>query len=226
MSTDTKITIDGYTAGKTYTITYLKYDDAATTTGGKNYYRHIYLRGYTKARYNTLRPVTVKTTMKLVFDICGWENVTEPTVPDTGQSEIVLIPEKTTYYVEIWTNRSISWTFTDYTTDSTKWQTGFPVSTDFTNASLYTAGEPQCDIVGYSLWIKDSGGNYLAYSAELNTETEASMASKRADHYGDYKKSLRTWDESTRTFTIDTADNTTQLGTETFYILMTTRGNK
>lgn len=49
------------------------------------------------------------------------------------------------------------------------------------------------------------------------------MASYRA---GDYKKSLRTWDEPTRTFTIDTADNTTSLGTETFYILMTTRGNK
>ena len=84
MSTDSRITIDGYAAGKTYTITYLKYDPAASTTGEKNYYEHIYLRGYTKARYNTLRPVTIKTTMKLVFDICGWENVTEPIVPDAG----------------------------------------------------------------------------------------------------------------------------------------------
>lgn len=168
MSTDSRITIDGYSAGKTYTITYLKYDPSATTTGAKNYYEHIYVRGYTKARYNTLRPVTIKTTMKLVFDICGWENVTEPTVATSGNSDIstfimkqaddgiiseirqhnlakllnniVLIPNPTTYFVEVGTNRSITWTFTDYTTDSTVWATDFPVSTDFANASLYAAG--------------------------------------------------------------------------------------
>jgi hypothetical protein len=37
---------------------------------------------------------------------------------------------------------------------------------------------------------------------------------------------LRTWDESTRTFLIDTAETTTFLGTETLYIKVTTKGSR
>jgi len=35
---------------------------------------------------------------------------------------------------------------------------------------------------------------------------------------------LRTYDESTRTYTIDTADDTSKLGTETFYVEVLTYG--
>jgi hypothetical protein len=35
-----------------------------------------------------------------------------------------------------------------------------------------------------------------------------------------------TWDESTRTFLIDTAEETSKLGEETFYIKITTRGGR
>lgn len=156
--------------------------------------------------------------MKLVFDICGWESVIDPTVPDIVGGNITLIPPATTYYVEVGTNRSHTITFTDYTTDSTVWAVGAPLSSEFSTASQYAAGEPQCDIVSYTLWQKDSAGNYVSYAAELNSRTSNSDILT-------YKKSLRSWTESSRTFTIDTADNTTRLGTETFYIKALTRGN-
>jgi hypothetical protein len=64
-----------------------------------------------------------------------------------------------------------------------------------------------------SYTLSSSGTSEVAYAAEVNTAAT-------------YKKLLRTWDETSRTFLIDTADDTTQVGTETFYIVITTRGNR
>ena len=156
--------------------------------------------------------------MKLVFDICGWESVIDPTVPDTLGGVVTLIPPVSIYYVEVGVNRSNTITFTDYTTDSTVWAVGAPLSAEFSTASQYAAGEPQCDIVSYTLWKKDTAGNYVSYAAEINSRTPHTEVLT-------YKKSLRTWTEPTRTFTIDTADNTTKLGSEVFYVKALTRGN-
>jgi hypothetical protein len=42
----------------------------------------------------------------------------------------------------------------------------------------------------------------------------------------EYKKLLRAWDPATRTLEFDTADETSKLGSETFHILIKTRGNR
>jgi hypothetical protein len=73
------------------------------------------------------------------------------------------------------------------------------------------SGTKQCDVTGYQL--SSSGTSSVTYTAEENT---ASV----------YKKLLRSFDDQTRTFLIDTADDTSKLGTETFWIEIKTRGKR
>ena len=56
------------------------------------------------------------------------------------------------------------------------------------------------------------------YLPQLNTIADDSTKT--------YHKSLRSWDESKRSFLIDTADRTAKLTTETFYVKVTSRGNR
>lgn len=110
------------------------------------------------------------------------------TAADSGDN----IPATRTLRVESGTTRSKEYTIGPYSTTSTKYP------------SWHTdAGKEICPITQWRL--SSTTGSFTAYAAALNTASS-------------YVQLLRSWDVATQKFLIDTADDTSQLGTETFYI--------
>jgi len=144
-----RLKIDGYDEGKSYQLTVSLYNGLHAKN---NYYNKYKLRGFTKSRHNTLRPITNQIDYWVTLDICGWETVIDPQVPDQSWEEIRTIKPKTTYFVEVGMNRSNTENFTDYTTDSTVYP-----------AWHSSAGIVQCDITNYDLTTDTS--NHVNYPA-------------------------------------------------------------
>lgn len=111
-----------------------------------------------------------------------------------------LIPKTRVLYVEEGKNRSHAFKFGEYTTTSTKYPSWHS-----------KAGQEQCPITGY--YLSKSNTASVPFTPLKNTDTK-------------YYQLLREWDETKREFLVDTADDTTKLTTETFYIEIRTRGNR
>lgn len=110
-----------------------------------------------------------------------------------------LIPAERTLFIEKASTRTQSYAFGEYSTTSSKYPSWHAKS-----------GKELCPITGY--YLSSSGTTFIEYSAEKN-------------YVGQYKKQLREWNPAKREFLIDTADDTTKVGTETFYVQIRTRGN-
>ena len=183
------------------------------TAGDRNnWYGKYAIKGYSDAKNNELRPLERFEYQLVYVDICGWERVIEP----IDVVSRVLIPYEETYYVQtdMWPwrltrgdhNRAPGVvTFDDYTTTSVAYPDWHEEQEEL-----------QCDINQYRLMTQQEYGLESEDIASLMTPTDNTN-----DAYSGSR--IIYWDEPTLTYHVDTADNTTRLGTETFWIRMRTR---
>ena len=219
-TTETRITMDDGIANVNDPAK--KYEIQVNLQGGtdykKNYFNAVKIRGYTSARFNTQANRLVPNLYVekwLYIDVCGWESITTP-ARVRSYDQPIEIPLKTEYFIEAGDKRTKLFTFWPYTTDSAPFPTWHPA-----------AGKTQCDVTRYELVVGPGGTNDTPYLPQLNTIVDDSTyPSYSWLPTKTYHKSLRSWDESKRSFLIDTADRTAKLTTETFYVKVTSRGNR
>ena len=168
-----------------------------------NYYKKLTVRGWTSQYNNTNGTLNVPAnygTFFFLVDVCGHESIVAPTVnPITATA---------TYLVEVGANRSNSITFDAYDTDSVYY-------TWDNDPNSGSGADPttvrQCQVIAYRLCNTASSSDLHPDSTTNSDSTFVSL--------------FRTWDCNTRTYLIDTADNTTLLTTQVVYIMVKSRGN-
>ena len=168
-------------------------------TGERNNWAGKYaIKAITDARNNELRPLEVFNWILVEVDVCGWEEIVEP----LDRAAASFIPYEKVYYVEPYHNRSNgAYTYTDYTTTSSQWPSWHENYPDL-----------QCDIVDIQLTNDQCYDETCYHSPTMNTDD---------DWYG--SRLIQWTEDEPHSFLVDTADNTTRLGTESLYIRMQSR---